>query len=137
MAEVDILGMRYLGIDYGARWTGIAVSDDDGNMAFPKATFEAKSDTARIREIGKIIKSENVRRIVVGLPIQMNGREGASATRTRAFASKIQKRFGLSIFFENEILTSRISSQDHSSKERVDARAAALILQSYLDRLHM
>ena len=127
--------MRYLGIDYGARWIGIAVSDDEGAIAFPKTNIEARTDTVRIREIKKIIKIENIGCIVVGLPIHMNGREGLSAARTRAFASKIQKSFGLPIFFENELLTSRIATHAHGSHARVDAQAAALILQSYLDRL--
>ena len=131
---VDILGMRYLGIDYGTKRMGIAVSDDGGRIAFPKSVVHAETERVRIREILRIAKRERIKTIVFGLPRDMSGKERETARRIRAFLVRLRRKTSLPIMFENEVLTTRLAAKSTSSKAKIDAVAAALILQSYLDR---
>ncbi len=125
--------MRYLGVDYGTKRMGIAVSDDGGRIAFPKSVVHAETERVRIREILRIAKSERIETIVFGLPRDMSGKERETARRIRAFLVRLRKETSLPIMFENEILTTRLAAGT-SPKAKIDAAAAALILQSYLDR---
>lgn len=125
--------MRYLGVDYGTKRIGIAVSDDGGRIAFPKSVVRAQTDRARIREILRIAKSERVGTIVFGLPRDMSGKERETARRIRTFLVCLRKETSLPIAFENEVLTTRLAAACPLSKAKIDAVAAAIILQSYLD----
>lgn len=136
--------MRYLGIDYGAKRIGIALSDEGGKIAFPRETLTCLSDRqggdfekilAKIREI---CVKEEVGQVVVGLPFSFEGRETAQTEETKNFAEKLKKAASLPVEFENEILTSRMVERDikegRIKKEKIDAASAAIILQSYLDK---
>ena len=133
MVEVDILGMRYLGVDYGTRRMGIAVSDDGGRIAFPQGVVSAHTDLARLREILRIIKRERIGTVILGIPLDTAGRERDTARRVRAFRVALEKQISIPIVFENEILTTRLAESDSHSRTKIDAAAAAIILQSYLD----
>ncbi len=141
--------MRYLGIDYGEKRVGIAVSDEGGTFAFPKIVLEnrpvvrerwgskGKSEHDRhiINEIKNIISSERVSTVVLGLPLNFKGEETRQTKRVKAFAEKLKREISAPIVFENEILSSKqVEKTGASSKDMVDASAAALILQSFLDR---
>jgi|SRR3989338_2759657 len=126
--------MRYLGVDYGTKQMGIAVSDDGGRIAFPKTIVSARTDLARLREILRIIKRERIGIIVFGIPLDMAGRERDTARRVRRFRATLEKQISIPIAFENEILTTRMAESGSHSRTKIDAVAAALILQSYLDR---
>ena len=121
--------MRYLGIDYGEKRIGLALSDPEGHMAFPEMTVERDDD------IFKIIAGKGVGEIVIGLPLRLDGGESEESRRVRSFAARLGKSVQLPIAFENEAFTTKIA-QEHSSPAHADAAAAALILQSYLDRLN-
>ena len=126
--------MRYLGIDYGIKRIGLALSDDDGQMAFPGGIVMGHGDKA-IKEIAEKIKKENIGVIVVGLPIGLNGNETDQTSITRAFVTLLKKTFPIPIETENEMLTSRMAIASGARDDHIDASSAAIILQSYLDKI--
>lgn len=130
--------MRILGLDYGAKRIGVAVSDDNASMAFPREIL--LNDTQVFQSIGSIIKSEEIGKIVVGDP-----GDNSIAGEVREFVHKLEHEFKLPVIMEKEFMTSmhvsqaggkkpiaRQEKQDRSPKR--DDSAAALILQRYLDR---
>lgn len=126
--------MRYLGIDYGKKRIGLALSDEEGNIAFPRTqltTYNLQLTTKFIRDI---IKKEGVEKIVVGLPVTFGGKESAQTAEARVFGEKLQKAVQLPVEFENELLTTKMALKSGVAKNKVDAASAAIILQSYLDR---
>lgn len=126
--------MKYIGIDYGRKRIGIALSDVNGRMAFPKKIIFNRSKESVLREIRQIVKAEKVSKVIVGLPTHLDGRETEESRRVRDFVEDIEKKLNLSVEFENEALTTRMARRAGIKKEHVDEAAAALILQSYLDK---
>jgi len=132
--------MRYLGVDYGRARIGLSLSDPTGSLAQPLAIL--KNRPGVLEEIREITTSYAVERIVIGLPLNMDGEEGAMAQETREFASRLQKATGLPV----ETVDERLSSWEAHSimkeaglnrKKRsklADKIAATLILQRYLER---
>lgn len=136
--------MRLIGLDYGTKTVGVALSDEAQIIAQPYLTIERKHANklrqtyARIEEI---IASENVEKIILGLPKNMNNTEGERAIATREFKEDLERRTGLPVILVDERLTTieadRILEDtgvaESSRKEHIDKMAAAIILQSYLD----
>jgi putative Holliday junction resolvase len=133
--------MRIMGLDYGTVRIGVAVSDPDGIIAHPRGYIEAVPLKACLQNIADICKEQEIGTIVIGLPKHMNGDEGESAKAARALGAKIAEITCLPIEFLDERLTS-VSANNFltegnikapEKKEKVDAVAAAIILQNYLD----
>ncbi len=120
--------MRYLGVDYGKRRIGLALSDPEGKIAFPHGVVGHLSDVVALA------RTEGVGEIVVGLPRSSSGADTVEARSVRTFAAKLQSAVELPIAFEDERLTTKLARR-HTPEANVDASAAALILQSYLDRI--
>mgnify|MGYP001611479056 CR=1 FL=1 len=116
--------MRFLGLDYGDKRIGIAVSDEGGGFAFPRVVLRNTENV--FDEIKKICDDEKIEKIVLGVPISLRGGKSDQARKTEEFGEKLKAFSGLRIEYENEVFTSKITQND--------ASAAALILQSYLDR---
>lgn len=137
--------MRVIGLDYGTKTVGVAMSDETGLIAQPLETIE-REKANKLRQtyarIESIIEEYKVEAIIIGLPKNMNNTEGERVEDTRHFASDLERRTGLPIYFEDERLTTveanRILEDTgvaHSArKEHIDKMAAAIILQTYLDR---
>jgi putative holliday junction resolvase len=131
--------MRYLSIDYGMKRTGLAVCDKSETLCSPLKVAETKGDL--IASILRVIKSEEIEAIVVGLPFNMDGTEGEMAKKVRAFAAQLGKQTPLPIHFHDERLSSHkaeelLAPADFTlkqKKQRLDAIAAAGILQGFLD----
>jgi putative Holliday junction resolvase len=127
---------RLIGIDHGERRIGLAVGDEETGMAFPRPAVRAgRRALAAIRELAT---DERTNRIVVGLPLNMDGSEGAQAAAARAFGARLGA-LGLDVTFIDERLTSwdaaeRItqSGAGQSAPDAIDSAAAALILEQYL-----
>lgn len=130
--------MRILGLDYGTKNIGVAISDDKAMFAFPKDIFQ--NNDKIFTSLANIIQSEGVTAIVLGDP----GDNKISA-EVKNFAQKLESMFGLEVVMEKEFMTSMHVSQGtgkkpiarESKKEKgpkKDDSAAALILQRYLDR---
>lgn len=124
--------MRYLGIDYGRKRIGVAVSDPDGRIAFPREIVPA-DDFIRVRErLVEIARENEVGSIVIGLPQVPPGGDASLVPEVRAFAKELGARCGVPVAFADERFTSKIA--ELSSPRDTDAAAAALILQGFLDR---
>ena len=128
-----------IGLDVGERRVGVAVSDELGLIASPVETVDLKR--GGLPALCAIIERYDPERIVVGMPTGLSGREGPQATAVRAFADQLAAAIGRPIEFWDERLTSFIAEQAlietghrrEARKQRIDAVAASLILQSYLD----
>lgn len=138
--------MRILGLDYGSRTVGVAVSDALLLTAQGVETIERKDENklrktcARIEEL---IKEYEVSQIVLGLPKNMNNTEGDRVEKTKEFKEMLERRTGLPVVFWDERLTTVAAEQvlmesgvrREDRKAVVDKVAACLILQGYLDLL--
>lgn len=129
--------MKYFGIDYGEKRVGVAVSDGDGKIAFPKYV-EAAQGPERFkiiaRNLKKIIEEEKIGAVVVGLPLGFSMQETESTKKARNFGEFLKNELKIEVIFQNEVLsTAEVEKSEGSTKEMVDAASAALILQSFLD----
>jgi putative Holliday junction resolvase len=139
-------GVRMLGIDVGDRRIGLAVSDPSGTLARPLKTIERSASLREtldriVREVEELSADAPITTLVVGLPVRLDGSPGEATERTRRFAEAVGTRLKLPIRFQDERLTSReaesrlaVRERDWKKRKRqLDAAAAAVILQDYLD----
>lgn len=124
--------MRHLGIDYGSKRVGIALSDEAGKMAFPKAVLP--NNRYLIMDIVKMCKAQKVEVIVVGESKDFNMNDNPILASSRFFAGELGRETGCQVEFEPEYLTSVQAEQIQGKGPMLDASAAAIILQSYLDK---
>ncbi len=140
-----------LAIDYGQKRLGLALSDEHGVTSRPFATWvrtNRRRDLARLREL---VRKEGVRRIVVGLPLHMDGTSSEMSAETRAYAARVEKALGIRVELMDERLSSWEAAQILSGKKSrpvrgakketararkkpLDDVAAAVILRDYLDK---
>src|SRR3989344_4161056 len=99
--------MKYLGIDYGEKRIGIAVSDEEGMMAFPRTTLE--NSPAVLDDIARLCKEEQIEKIVLGVPVSFSGRESEQARTTIAFGEQLALGTGLPVVHANEVLSSKMA----------------------------
>jgi putative pre-16S rRNA nuclease len=130
-----------IGLDHGSRRIGVAVGNEETGQAFPRAALLRRKVAADIEQIAALAREEGATRIVLGLPRNMDGSEGAQAAAARAFGDQLTS-IGLEVVFVDERLTSwqageRLAAAgrrpERGSGEK-DSAAACLILQEWLDR---
>ena len=136
--------MRYIGLDLGTKTLGISISDKLGLIASFYKTIEFKEEDydSLIEPLKEIIKEYSISTIVLGLPKNMNNSIGFAGERSINFKKLLESKLGLEVILEDERLSSVeannvMISADLSRKKRkkkVDALAATIILQRYLDR---
>lgn len=134
--------MRYLGIDHGQKRTGLAVCDASETLVTPHQVIQTSNQEEQVRRIEEILIAEDIDAVVIGLPLNMDGSEGPRAKQVRHFARSLGCKIQCPIVFHDERLSSY--EADHLSKDleltrkrkkkRVDAIAAAAILQSFLEK---
>ncbi|MEK9185195.1 MAG: Holliday junction resolvase RuvX [Patescibacteria group bacterium] len=125
--------MRYLGIDYGSKRIGVAVSDAEGKIAFPEAVIP--NDRNAIETIHNLILGREVGGVVIGQSDNFSGEPNKIQSDIDKFAKQLEsKEMDFEVFFEPEFLTSKQAEQIQGKRESIDASAAAIILQSYLNR---
>ena len=142
---------RFIGIDYGTKRIGLAISDENHTLAFPKEIILNDSNT--FKNLGDIIKKENIKQIVVGESVDFSGKLNVLSGRIEVFILELKEKFDLPIYKQKEFLTSVEARRSQKGKQdfnpaqshskvkqiksgRVDAGAAALILQRYLDKIN-
>ena len=133
--------MRFLGIDYGTRRIGLAAGDELGIATPMPALVDADAD-ARRRALAAVMKTRRIDEIVLGHPLNMDGSAGFKAKEIEAFAEELRAEFGLPVHLVDERLTSHIAESGMNQKQLreirakgiIDSRAAAVILQDYLDQ---
>ena len=140
--------MRVLGVDDGRRRIGLAVSDPTGTLARPVETVAGHDDpAAAAREVAAAIRrieagDEPLGAIVVGLPLRLDGSPNEQTEHARALAAELRRLTGRDVVLQDERLTSReaesrlaLRERDwRARKKRLDAAAAAVMLQEFLDR---
>ena len=124
--------MRYMGIDYGTKRVGIALSTEEGKMAFPYDTFD--NDTSLFARIEALIEERQVGGIVVGKSVRLTGDDNAIQKKIDAFVGELTLHTGLSVQFEDEQYTTQESLRYQKRSQKTDSSAAAIILNSYLSR---
>ena len=142
---------KLLGVDYGTKRIGLAISDENHVFAFPKEIIE--NDKKTLEKINVMIQKENIGEIVIGESTNFSGKQNKLAEKIEIFISKLKKQFDLPINRQKEFLTSvearkmgqtkaNLNTTSAHSKmkkkiqKKIDASAAALILQRYLDKLN-
>jgi putative Holliday junction resolvase len=133
--------MRCLGLDIGDRRIGVALSDPGGILASPFSIIERTDDGQAIAAIADIINKEQVGKIVVGLPLSLDGTLSGQAEKVKEFADRLAEQIKIPLEYRDERLTTVMAQRlkrasggkKGRGKPRYDSQAAALILQSYLD----
>lgn len=136
--------MRLIGLDYGTKTVGVAVSDELGITAQPLETI-TRTSSKKLRKtlarIESLIKEYDVEKIVLGNPKNMNNTEGDRSVQTEAFKKQLERRTGLPVVLWDERLTTAESERilisggvrRENRKAVIDQLAASIILQSYMD----
>lgn len=130
--------MRKIGIDYGDRKIGLAISDELCILASPLPTLKVNSLADAITKIQRIIKTQNITTVVIGLPLTRLGTETQQSIQTRYFANALKSTNGAKVEFWNELFTTQKaeSFSKYSTKrykKNIDSEVARTILQEYLD----
>lgn len=133
--------MKAMGIDFGLVRIGIAFSDDTKFLASPFQTYKRKGENEDLNYFVSLINEKKVDEIICGLPMNMAGEEQAIAQKTREFMAKLGERINVSVEFVDERLSSVMAEEMlmeterdwKKRKEKLDAVAASIILQDYLD----
>jgi putative Holliday junction resolvase len=131
--------MKILGLDYGTKYIGIAISDPFKSIAFPYGKIELEKAIIKIKEI---LDEENIEAIVLGLPKALKGNETAMTVLVKEFKERLEKKISVPIIYQDERLTSsfvgkQLTAQGINQKKQrqiKDALEATQILQSYLDK---
>jgi len=134
-------GVRAAGIDVGKVRVGVAVADELGLLAHPRAHLDGRDPRRALEALAALATSEKIELFVVGLPRSLGGEEGPAARRARKFGRALGVRTGLRVEFYDEWLStrearSRLRDQgldDRAARDRIDSAAAAVVLQSWLD----
>jgi putative holliday junction resolvase len=139
--------MRALGIDVGQRRIGLAISDATRTLARPLETIAVKDAREAIELVGRAIdrlasEDDGLETIVVGVPARLDGTPTTTTAKVEAFVAALKARTAIAVVTEGERLTSREAESRLARRERdwrkrktiIDAAAAAIILQDYLDR---
>jgi putative Holliday junction resolvase len=135
--------MRALGVDFGERRIGLAISDPRGSFALPWKVIARRDDRSAIDAIAALAAEEGIELLVVGSPRRpSDGAAGPAAARARRFGERLARRTGLPLEWVDEALTSREAaarlaeggSRGGGRGARIDALAAQILLQDALDR---
>lgn len=124
--------MKFLGIDYGSKRVGIAVADSELGMAFPKGVYP--NDKFLLGEIKNLCAGGDIKRIVIGESKNFKGEENKIMEDIKNFKKMLEIDLGISVVYEPEFLSSAQALHLQEETKLLDASAATIILQSYLDR---
>lgn len=134
-----------MGLDYGSKTIGIAISDELGFTAQPVETVERNGENKlrkSLARISEIVREKNIQKIVVGLPVNMSGKRGERVARTLEFVEKLKLRVDIPIVMQDERLTTVEANEIlresgvrcEERKRYIDQVAASIILKEYMER---
>jgi len=132
--------MRYLAIDHGTKRTGLAICDAAEIIASPLTVLHGQKGL--LKKIAEIVEAENVEAVVVGLPLNMTGTDSSQTKLARKFAEQLKDRLSVEVHLHDERLSSfsageKLAPADFTRgkrKKRIDAVAAAEILEAFLEQ---
>ncbi len=122
---------KLVGIDYGTKRVGVALSDESGSIAFPYATYA--NDRTLLPLLAQIICKENVTIAIFGDSKNAEGKDNSIMQGAYALAEALQELVAVSVHFEPEFY-STVEARQHTGKFAVDAEAATIILNSYIEK---
>jgi putative Holliday junction resolvase len=125
--------MSVLALDYGSARTGVAVSDPTRTIAVPLEVVERAAMPAGLRRIGEIVRERGAQRVIVGLPLTLRGEHGEQARETDAFVTLLRDALEVPVETYDERFTTALAARGLGGAPE-DARAAAHLLESYLER---
>ncbi len=135
--------VRVLALDPGARRIGVAISDPTGTLAQPLETIERSGprSTAHLERVEALVREYGVERVVIGLPLHMNGQAGAEVEAARRLGAQVAERTGLPVEYQDERWTTReaertlreLGARGRRVQAQSDRVAAALLLRTWLD----
>lgn len=136
---------KYLGLDYGEKRVGVALTDEDKKFAFAETTLQVKDEKDLLSQIMEICRAEKIELIVLGWPLSLAGEKTPQTIMVEKFAGLIKKFIAVKCDFQDERFTSRMSynlfqkknRKSKVSKNEINAQSARIILQDYLDRLSL
>ena len=123
--------VRVLALDHGSARCGCAISDPSGTLATPLGAVERPDTKKGLSAIARLVEDQGVERVVVGLPLTLQGEEGEQAAAARAFAQRLEGRLRVPVELHDERLTTRLAERTGGSED-ADSRAAAHLLENYL-----
>lgn len=123
--------MRALGIDYGEKRIGLAVSDESLTLARELAVISPKEFW---QQINQLIREQEISQIVLGWPLNMKGEETEKTEEVESFKLKVESKTGLTVEIMDERLTSQMAGHLPGGNQNVDSLAAQIILQNYLNK---
>jgi putative transcription antitermination factor YqgF len=126
--------VKVLALDYGAARTGVAVSDPTGMLARPLCVVERAASGAGLARLAQLVGAEAADRVVVGLPLTLAGRRGEQAAETERFVDALRRVVAVPVEVFDERFTTTLAARAPWGDAPEDARAAAHLLSSYLDR---
>jgi putative Holliday junction resolvase len=133
---------RLLALDVGDKRIGVAISDPSGQLVKPLVTVHRKNMKIDVARIADLAEQQEAAAVVIGLPKNMDGTEGEQALKVRSFAKQFTRASGLTVHFEDERLSTFTAIErlvergikTGQNRDLVDMEAAAVILQSFLER---
>ncbi|ACV68418.1 Holliday junction resolvase RuvX [Desulfohalobium retbaense] len=132
--------MRYLGIDFGLKRVGLALSDSQATVVTPLATVQRSTRQALFEELLAYIETYAIEAVVIGLPYDLEGTATLTTRQARNFGTSLARRIALPIYYVDEVLTSEFAGEAlreagvprHKRKDLLDQHAAVAILESFL-----
>lgn len=124
--------MKILGIDYGSKRVGLAISDESFTLARELTILSPKEFWEQIEEL---VKAETISRIIIGLPLNMSGGQTETTRNVQEFADRLEEKLRLPVEYMDERLSSQMAENMPGGKKNVDSLAAQIILQNYLDKI--
>jgi putative Holliday junction resolvase len=124
--------VKVLALDFGAARTGVAVSDPTGTIATPIGVVERAATDDGLARLVELVRSEDVERVVVGLPLTLRGERGEQANETERFVEALRSAVDVPVESFDERFTTDLAEQASDATAPKDARAAAHLLTSYL-----
>lgn len=136
--------MVIVALDVGLVRIGVAACDESEMVASPRAVIRRTSTTRALDAIGRVVTEAGAELVVVGLPISLDGREHNQARNVRSFAEKLRPKLSVPLVYADETLSTWQAEEmlrgagvrPEHIRDRIDAAAAAVILQDYLDQRH-
>jgi putative Holliday junction resolvase len=130
--------MRYLGIDHGTSYIGLALGDDESYLALPFDTIAEKDEDQQLKQVEAIVLEEGIDVVVIGLPLTMSGGSSEQTGRTISFITELSGKLSIPVKQEDERLTSKmgtaLKNEFPGGKYDDHALAATAILQTFLQK---
>ena len=124
--------MNILGVDFGTKNIGLAWVETGIGVVLPYGVIKNEKNKA-LAGLSALIKKEGIKKIVFGLPVNLDGSENANTKKVRIFAGRLKEKTGMEVFFESEIFSSRQADRTAGGASR-DEKAAMIILEDYLKK---